>query len=454
MTVVTDPEIVDPSWLLARVADRRGELADAVADLVHSGELPPGSRLPTVRTLAKVSDLSVGSILQAWGKLQEQGIVQTRRRGGTVVLPPEDSVPERGLREWRGVDLAQNAPDLALQPSLSDALVASLGAETLNVFGREIMTERLRAAASPTWPFEPQAWATAGGGTEALLLAIEAAAPVGSTIAVDEPLGPGVLDTIRDLGLIAIGIGTDAHGPRADELDAALRAGASAFVFQPGAPFGVDHVVTDERAGELARVLERHPAVWIIEDDSIGPLESEPLPSLGGVFPDRVVRIRSYCKAYGIDVRTSVLGGSRHLIDAAMKKRSHGVGSNSRILQNTLAYLIASDDAERAVARARERYASRRAQLLAALRERGIEAFAGPRSLVVWVPVEDETAGLVALARQGISVGSGSRSFVDVRDRHMLRISATQLPDDAESIRQLADLVAVAITESSREFFD
>ncbi len=452
--MAADPAIVDPSWLLTRVADRGSELADAVADLVHSGELPPGSRLPTVRALAKAGDLSVGSILHAWGKLQEQGIVQTRRRGGTVVLPPEDSVPERGLREWRGVDLAQNAPDLALQPSLADALVSSLGAETLNVFGREIMTERLRTAALSTWPFEPQAWATAGGGTEALLLAIEAAAPAGATIAVDEPLGPGVLDTIRDLGLNAIGVRADHCGPRADDLDNAFRAGATGFVFQPGAPFGVDHIVTDDRVAELARVLERHPAVWIIEDDSIGPLEPEPLPSLGADFPDRVVRIRSYCKAYGIDVRTSVLGGSRHLIDAAMKKRSHGVGSNSRILQNALAFLIESADADRVVARARERYAARRALLLDALRERGIEAHAGPRSLVVWVSVDDETAGLVALARQGISVGSGSRSFVCARERHMLRISATQLPDDAESIRRLADLVAVAMTESSREFFD
>lgn len=454
MGTLVDSDAIAPEWLFERIAGRTGDLADAIADLIRSGELSPGDRLPTVRALAKGGEVSVGSIVHAWGQLQEQGFVQTRRRGGTVVLPPRDSVPERGIPDWRGVDLAQNAPDLALQPSLSDALMSSLRAETLNVFGRELMTERLRAAVAVGWPFEPQAWATAGGGTEALLLAIEAAAPPGSTIAVDEPLGPGVLDTIRDLGLHAIGVDADSDGPKPDSLDTALHSGAVAFVFQPGAPFAVDHVVSAERTSELARVLERHRGVWVIEDDSIGPLESEELPSLGVVLPDRVVRIRSYCKAYGIDVRTSVLGGSKDLIESAMKLRSHGVGSNSRILQNTLAYLIGSDDATRSVSFARDRYASRRGALLGALRARGIEAFAGRHSLVVWVAVTDETAALVALARQGISVGAGSRSFVEQSERNLLRISATQLPDETEGIDQLADLVAVAVAESAREYFD
>ena len=85
---------------------------------------------------------------------------------------------------------------------------------------------------------------------------------------------------------------------------------------------------------------------------------------------------------------------------------------------------------------------------------RGVDACAGANSLVVWVTVSDEAAALVALARQGISVGAGSRSFVGTTARNLLRISATQLPDDTEGIDQLADLVATAVAESTREFFD
>jgi len=75
------------------------------------------------------------------------------------------------------------------------------------------MTNRLQAAVETHWPFPAEAWATAGGGTEALLLAISAAAPRGSTVAVDEPVVPGFLDTLNDLGITAVGVSADTHGP-------------------------------------------------------------------------------------------------------------------------------------------------------------------------------------------------------------------------------------------------
>ncbi|WP_159502440.1 aminotransferase class I/II-fold pyridoxal phosphate-dependent enzyme [Microbacterium sp. 18062] len=455
MTVSADRDVVSPEWVLSHVADRTAEgLATALSALIRSGDLAPGTQLPTVRDLAGTGRTSVGIVLAAWGMLREGGLIQTQRRGGTIVLAPPVS-DAAAFAGWTSVDLGQSAPDIRLQPALADALLASLDAETLNVFGREYMTDRLRDAVAPEWPFEPQAWTTAGGGTEALLLAIEAAAPPGALVAVDEPVGPGLLDTLRDLGLRAIGVEADDDGPRPDALARALEAGAVAFVFQPGAPFGLRHRVASGRAGELADVLARHDDdVWVIEDDSIGPLETLPSPSLGAALPDRVLRIRSFCKAYGIDVRTSVLAGAGELVDRTIGLRSHGVGSNSRILQNTLAHLIASPSVAETVALARERYSSRRSALLAALTDRGLTVRSGPHSLVVWVEVPDETAALLALARHGVSAGAGSRSFAASPQQPLLRLSVTQLPDDPALVGELADHVAAAARASLREFFD
>jgi DNA-binding transcriptional MocR family regulator len=213
--------------------------------------------------------------------------------------------------------------------------------------------------------------------------------------------------------------------------------------------------VSQQRTDELARVIRDHDSVvWVVEDDSIGPLAVEPPPSMGSLLPDRVLRIESFCKAYGIDVRTSVLGGSRELVRRSVHERSYGVGSNSRILQNALAYLIDDRAANETVELARERYASRRAILLEELAKAGLTAQSGPGSLVVWIEVENETDALIALASQGISVGSGRKTFVTMPDRGLLRVSVTQLPDSRELLAELAGILAAAVDGELREYFD
>lgn len=443
------------AWLLERVPGRSAvAIGVGVAGLIESGELAPGTQLPTIREFARATGTSVGTILSAWSTLRAGGLITTNRRGGTVVAGPTPATAAPVV-SLAGLDLAQNAPDISLQPDLREALIASLDANNLNVFGRDQMTAELLATVQPGWPFAPDAWATAGGGTEALLLAIGAAAPPGSTILVDQPLGPGVIDTIRDLGLTAWGLENDEHGPTVESLREGLALRPAAFVFQPGAPYAVFHSVTPERVRELAAVLEATGGdTWIIEDDSIGPLAASEPPSLGSVLPSRVLRIRSYCKAFGIDVRTSVLGGARQLVDRSMQLRSHGVGSNSRILQNTLAYLIESADAARSVAIARDRYANRKAALLAALERLGVTARSGPGSLIIWVDVPDETTAIIALAREGIAVGAASKSFAAPLSKSMLRVSVTLVPDDAALVEALARSIAAASAASSREYAD
>ncbi|GGF22066.1 aminotransferase class I/II-fold pyridoxal phosphate-dependent enzyme [Subtercola lobariae] len=448
---------ISSEWLAERVVDRGAVgIGDAVAALIRSGEVERGAQLPTIREFARVTGTSVGTVLAAWNSLREAGLVETHRRAGTTVaLEPTVSPRSTPFSDWSAIDLAQSAPDIALQPELGAALLSTLDSKNLNVFGREYMTERLLSAVAPTWPFEPEAWATAGGGTEALLLATAAAAPPGSLVAVDEPVGPGFLDTLRDLQLTAVGVAADAEGPTVASLREALKQNPVAFIFQPGAPFAVSHSVSPKRAAELAEVLAAHSErVWVVEDDSIGPLARSESPSIGSHLAGQVIRIRSYCKAFGIDVRTSVLAGSKELIDRTIALRSHGVGSNSRILQDTLAYLIGSAEAQASVSSAKSIYAARRTALTNALRSEGVTVFAGPESVVVWVEVRDETDALLALARQGISVGAGSKSFVHAPSRPLLRISITQLPDDSVVIGQLARTIAQASSASTREYFD
>lgn len=79
---------LDAEDLAARLSDRTpAGIAEQIGQLIAEKLLPADSRLPTVRDLAQELGVSVGTIAQAWSLLREQGLVETRRRGGTRVLP-------------------------------------------------------------------------------------------------------------------------------------------------------------------------------------------------------------------------------------------------------------------------------------------------------------------------------------------------------------------------------
>jgi DNA-binding transcriptional regulator YhcF (GntR family) len=56
-----------------------------LAGLIGSGRLLPGERLPTVRALAADLGLAVNTVARAYKELEASGLVETRRRAGTVV---------------------------------------------------------------------------------------------------------------------------------------------------------------------------------------------------------------------------------------------------------------------------------------------------------------------------------------------------------------------------------
>lgn len=66
------------------------QLRRQLTDLVHTGVLPPGARLPALRQLAGDLGLAVGTVARAYRELEAAGLVTARRGGGTRVAdaPP------------------------------------------------------------------------------------------------------------------------------------------------------------------------------------------------------------------------------------------------------------------------------------------------------------------------------------------------------------------------------
>ncbi len=61
------------------------QLRSQIIDGVRDGQLPPGTRLPTVRELAGQINLAVNTVARAYRELEAAGILETRGRFGTFV---------------------------------------------------------------------------------------------------------------------------------------------------------------------------------------------------------------------------------------------------------------------------------------------------------------------------------------------------------------------------------
>jgi DNA-binding transcriptional regulator YhcF (GntR family) len=63
------------------------QLRRQIATQVASGQLPAGTRLPTVRALAAEAGLAVNTVARVYRELETDGVVVTEGRRGTFVSP-------------------------------------------------------------------------------------------------------------------------------------------------------------------------------------------------------------------------------------------------------------------------------------------------------------------------------------------------------------------------------
>ncbi|MGH3502611.1 MAG: aminotransferase class I/II-fold pyridoxal phosphate-dependent enzyme [Nocardioidaceae bacterium] len=424
-------EIVDGAWLACQVGDvSAGGIAATVTELVRRDEILPGTKLPTVRSLAADLGVSPGTISAAWGLLRRRRIVETRRRGGTTVVghpgaphPTRfDSVGNYGDR--LKTDLTFATPDPALLPALDQALLAALGNESLNTYSREPITPRLRSSLVPQWPFKADSWLAVNGGYEGLFLLCMTSIGHGETVAIEDPTAPRLLDMLGIVGARLVPVRCDRSGPLPDDLRRAVEAGAVAFLYQPRAQCPCGHTVSKSRSAVLARIL-KGTGVLVVEDDGVGEAASTTMHSMGRLLPHQTVLVRSYAKAYGPDLRIGVMAGASAPIRLAQDYRNFGARWTSRILQDALAVLVTDATCASQLARAREHYNERRKALVDALAVRGLRVDA-QEGLSIWVPVENEEYALVTFAAHGIAAGPGSRFYVSDGRAH-LRIATSRL---------------------------
>ncbi|OFE17577.1 GntR family transcriptional regulator [Humibacillus sp. DSM 29435] len=421
-------------------------LARAVTRAIRDGALEPGQRLPPIRTFAEQLMLSPTTVSAAWQLLARSGTIRTDGRRGTTIAPTDQVGGDRYVRALRhesdvSLDLSTGTPDATLLPDLGAVLSGLSISPTPASYLDDPVLAELRAALLSDWPYAADDLVVVDGALDALDLVVRTLLRPGDLVLVDTPAFPPLLDLLEHRGVEVAGIPLDATGPVLSELETALAGRPAAVFLQPRShnPTGV--TMSPTRARALARMVGARD-VFVVEDDSAGPIAAGEPISLGQWVPDQVLHIRSFSKSFGPDLRIAAMSGPPGLLSPVRRARALGQGWTSRLLQHLLVTLLESPAALGQVARARAEYARRRELVVQRLAERGVDV-GGTDGINIWVPVRDEAAAVLRLASQGIAVSPGSPFSIDRRtvEAAHIRVTTGLVRDDH---RRVADLIADA----------
>ena len=384
-------------------------LAHALTALISSGDVVPGYKLPPIRTLAEALGMSPAAVGQSWKVLRTKGIIETKTRGGSVVVGPQRS--QRPVRfaqlshsaDDARVDLGRPRPDLALLPDLGAALAeVGLRRAGLNHADPPPITQGLRDAVMTNWPFAADdvvAVHRAIDGMEQTLMALVSR---GDAVAVEDPTVPRVLDILDRIGARVISIGWHDDGPDPRELMRALHAGATTFVYQPNGHSPTGCAVTDEWLEQVAPLLRRSDAL-VVELD-LFPLLHPVRKTLGTRMPEATTLVEGYSHSHGPDMQAAVVGGPREVIERVAQQIAYSHRWVSRVLQDTLASLLTSAEASTQVAHAAVEYQRRHALAREWFAARGFALAPQTSAPSLWIPVVDDVAVAKRLAELGIGV--------------------------------------------------
>ena len=458
------------------------QLADALTRAIEIGLLPPGTRLPAERELARELALSRTTIVAAYDRLRLAGLARSRQGSGTRVAArrpglfaltptaPEDTDTEAPLRigdvAWaNGVGLAPDHPDAiqltigalpagpavaaSVETALREDVPALLGEMGYDPFG----LPRLRVAIAGYLgrlgvPTDPDQILVTNGAQQAVHLVASQIAGPGSAVVLENPTYIGAIDAFRTTGNRLLPMPVDADGPRV-EVAGLLAANAPvrlAYVVPTyHNPTGATMPEARRRAlAASAAELGFHVVEDLTPDTSLG---LDVPPPIAAFDPgERVITLGSLSKIAWGGLRIGWIRAPRPDVDRLVAGKIVADHATSLITQAIAARVL--ERVDEVVAGTRTAAAERRTIITDALRARLPEwewdAPEGGLSLWVRLPDADAVQFSRLAARHGVIVRPGPLASPDGGFRDHIRIA---YGSDPARLDEAVDRLAAAWAE-------
>jgi len=301
------------------------QLVDRVIDLVESGELRPGVRLPPQRDIARETGVNLSTVTRAFAILQQDGYVASRQGHGSVI---SDRVRHHDFRS--APEDVSGFIDLSVSRPATDAWLRSSEAilSTLPQDSRFAQTADFHPAQGPAWarkaaadwlkPFlgrnTPDRVILTNGAQHGLACALGAISRPGEVVLTDPVTYQGAAALCESLGLKLTSVPMDSGGMIPEALEQACQRTRPAAVFlTPTLHNPLTLTLSADRRDALADVVRRNGTL-ILEDDVYRPLMPDAPDAIAAAHDDITIYVTSLSKCAAPGIRFGAVSAPEHLV--------------------------------------------------------------------------------------------------------------------------------------------
>lgn len=395
---------------------------------LDSGELPPGTALPSVRQLARdrgISPFSAAAIydgLVATGTIEARAglgyFVASRREARPITTPAAqfagDSIWER-RREARSGRIEVDAgagwlPESWLHAkALRAALRAVARQSRLRIagYGSPLGLSELRAlvanglTARGIETNEDQVVMTQGASQALDLVVRECLSPADIAIVEDPGYRP-TFEILRQRGVTLLSVPRTAGGPDVDALAKLLkRRRARALFVNTTCHNPTGTTLSSAVAHRVLELANRHDLL-IVEDDIFADLAAHPVTTLASLDElNRVIYLSSFSKTISPALRAGYLVAAPKIVQRLARTKATTSLGSSELLEQVLLRVLTHGHYRRHLKALRTRLAAAHLKVARELQARGVElAFRPQAGLFLWakLPSKDSVPKLWQLA--------------------------------------------------------
>ena len=472
-----------------------------VEELVRDGLLAAGSKLPSVRELAKSLGVSVKTVRRAYDELAADNVIETRHGSGTFVTEHPEVVCGTNLRtrEEMGGPLSELPPmrwepfsfksDFVAMPRSekhTDLIRFSWASPDPELFPfdkiKQVATNMLwypkefffdiahAQGYQPLVEYLEREMALSGvpmaegendilitgGFQRAFALVLDMILRPGQKVAVEAPTYTGILNLLLAKRIDHVSIPMDANGMDTEYLAGVLAQGeVRAIITMPTYHNPTGITMSKDRREHLLRLAARH-RVPIVEDDwgRLLRYEGEAPPPLKSLDPGGyVIHIGTFSKCFMPGLRIGWITSPAPLSFPLYRAKVGADSGDALFLQALLHEFILKGYFAKHLRKTVKEYKRRRNAMCKALKEHLPRScrFTVPKGgLTIWVELPDniKTLPLLSLAREvGVEFLPAAFCMPDRQDTSALRLSFSRSStEEIESgIKSLCRVIAECI---------